>query len=175
MADYTLTDKESALLGQEFLTWLWFRSEMDNGLFATPDGHNFTVFMDQRVQVQGGEGDEKETAVVTGAHARMAEAKMGLRRGKKVGKAQLKFDQDGEEWTVQVKAEDFALGSMKPPKVEKTSDDDPDAVFLEKLFLIENCLTFLDTLYTRFLDLRLSPNKWEEEVSSFRHWLAKEE
>lgn len=176
MTDYTLTDRESALLGQEFLTWLWYASEARAGVFKLADGRAFTCFMEQRVAVQGGEGDSKETAVVTGAHARLSEARLGLRRGKKVNKALLKFDQDGEEWTAQIKSEDFALNSVKPPKVEKdVAEEDPDGAFLEKMYLYERCNEFFDALYREFLTFRLSATKWEDEVAAFRVWLAKED
>lgn len=176
MTDFSLTERESALLGQEFLTWLWYASEARGGLFKTPDGAHFTCFMEQRVAVQGGEGDSRETAVVTGAHARLSEAKAGIRRGKKVNKALLKFDQDGESWTVQIKAEDFALGSLKPPKTEKAGEDeDPDGAFLEKMYLYEKCLAFFDTIYREFLSVRLSATRWPEELKAFGVWLAKED
>ncbi|EPR37060.1 hypothetical protein dsx2_1003 [Desulfovibrio sp. X2] len=176
MTEYTLTDRESALLGQDFLTWLWYAGEARGGLFKTAEGAHFTCYMEQRVAVQGGEGDSKETAVVSGAHARLSEAKAGLRRGKKVNKAMLRFDQDGESWTLQLKSEDFALNSVKPPKTEKAGEDeDADGAFLEKMYLYEKCVEFFDAIYKEFLALRLSATKWPEELEAFRVWLSKED
>lgn len=43
-------------LGQDFLIWLWFKSESQGGTFMTPQGTSFNVFMEQSVVVQGGEG-----------------------------------------------------------------------------------------------------------------------
>jgi hypothetical protein len=175
MADYTLADRESGILGQEFLTWLWFKSEVLSGLFKTPKGEHFTVFVEQRVSVEGGEGDSKETATVSGAHSELREARLGLRNGKKVNKALLKFEQDSEEWTMMLKAEDFGVGPLKTPKVEtkREEGDDPDAAFLEKFYLIEKCSDFLDCIFQEFLQLRISSLKWNEEVDAFREWVAK--
>lgn len=47
----------SLALGQEFLTWLWFASETQNGLFRTADGEVFSLLVEQKVSVQGGEGE----------------------------------------------------------------------------------------------------------------------
>ena len=47
------------ILGQEFLTWLWFRSETGNVFrmdSADHAGEPFTVAMEQRIVVRGGEG-----------------------------------------------------------------------------------------------------------------------
>lgn len=74
-----------------------------------------------------------------------------------------------------LKAEDFTLGSLKTPKVEKPEeDDDPDAMLLEKIYLMEVCLGLLDSLYARFLQLRLSP-QWQQEVADMRQWMTRTE
>lgn len=175
MVDHTLAAAESALLGREFLTWLWYKAEALNGLFKAADGKHFTVFMEQKVTVTGGEGESKETASSAGAHSELVEARLGLRTGKKVDRALLKFDQDGQTWTVQVRAEEFALNSLRTPKIEtkREEGEDPDGAFLEKIYLVETATAFFDTVYETFLRLRLSPAKWEEEVKAFRVWLQK--
>lgn len=169
-----LSERESAILGQEFLTWLWFRSEHEGGRFKLPDGEWFEVYMEQRVSVEGGSGEGKEVATVAGPHAELREARLGLTTGKKVNRAQLRLAQDGEEWSVQLKAEDFAHNSLRTPKVDtrREQGEDPDGAWLEKLYLLEKCITFIDALYRRFLEVRLSSVKWPEELAAFRTWLA---
>lgn len=160
------------ILGQEFLTWLWFRSAT-GAIFNDKSGRPFTVSMEQRIVVQGGEGDHVETASVSGIDSELREARMGLTVGKKVTRAQLRLERDPEEWQVSLKAADFSLGSLKTPKVESpTSDDlDPDALLLEKISLIESCLELLDRLYSSFLDIRLG-NGWKEEVKRLNEWMT---
>lgn len=159
------------VLGQEFLTWLWFKSETQGGNFATRDGEAYCMYVEQRVSVQGGEGETKETATVAGNMSELREARMGLATGKKVNRALVRIERDPENWMVSLKAEDFVLGSLKTPKVEKPEeDDDPDAAFLEKMYLIETCLKFIDEAYAAFLQMRLSPD-WKEEVENIRQWL----
>ena len=57
--DLERAETVSLILGQEFLTWLWFASETSNGLFRTKDGEAFSVTVEQKVSVQGGEGEAK--------------------------------------------------------------------------------------------------------------------
>ncbi|MCL1889585.1 MAG: hypothetical protein FWF99_03660 [Desulfovibrionaceae bacterium] len=42
------------MLGQDFLTWLWYRGET-SGRFKIPSGEEFSVLMERRVVVQGGD------------------------------------------------------------------------------------------------------------------------
>lgn len=160
------------ILGQEFLTWLWFRSETSGGSFTTKDGEPYFLYVEQRVSVQGGEGETKETATVAGSMSELREARMGLATGKKVNRALVRIERDADNWMVTLKADDFVLGSLKTPKVEKADaeDDDPDAAFLEKIYLIETCLKFVDDAYASFLSVRLS-KEWSAEVQRIGEWL----
>ncbi len=158
-------------LGQDFLTWLWFRSEIKN-TFADSGGRPFTVSMEKRIVVQGGEGENLETASVSGPMSELREARLGLNIGKKVTRAQIVLSQDPEEWGLTLKAEDFTLNGLKTPAVvtEKDGDGDPDALFFEKIHLIETCLDFMDSIYKEFLSLRLSRD-WEDQVAQARAWM----
>ncbi|GAB6175434.1 hypothetical protein JCM16814_03250 [Desulfobaculum senezii] len=175
MEDAYLGQAKDIVLGQDFLTWLWYKSEATGGIFTMPDGENFALFMEQRISVQGGEGDSKETTSVTGLMSEMREAKLGLAMGKKVTKAQFRVEVDSDAWQFTIKAEDFAFNGFKTPKVDtkRDDDDDPDGIFLEKMYLIERGLSFVDHLYFEFLKLRMS-SEWEEERMSVGVWLSKQ-
>lgn len=162
------------ILGQEFLTWLWFRSAT-GGIFNDKSGRPFSVSMEQRIVVQGGDGDHLETASVSGIDSELREARMGLTVGKKVTRALLRLERAPEEWQVTLKAADFSLGSLKTPKIESgsNSDADPDALFLEKMYLLESCLELIDVLYKEFLHVRLDngADGWPNEVKRLREWM----
>lgn len=166
---------QDVVLGQDFLTWLWFRSEKNGWLFQMPGGGEFNVFLEQRISVRGGSGDNVEKAVVTGPHAEFTEAKLGLRNGKLVDKALVRIERDGATWMVLLASDDFSLSGLKTPKIETKLEegDDPDAPFLEKMLLLEQCMEFVDELYRQFLEVRLSTN-WLDELRVFRAWLAEQ-
>ncbi len=173
------------VLGQEFLTWLWFRHEQLPLGFKDQNGKPFHIALEQRVVVQGGEGDSKETTSFSGAsydeigtdgvHLSMREARLGLRTGKKVTRALLRFEQEELVWFVTIKADDFALGSLRTPKVEHEADDDPDAVFLEKIYLMERAQNLFDMAYKTFLELRLDNRAWNEEMQAIGAWMTRQE
>lgn len=177
MADANyIGENTDVLLGQEFLTWLWFRSEASNGQFRmSADAAPFALSMEQRIVVRGGEGDSLETASVSGSLSPLREARLGLSTGKQVVRALVRLEKDGMDWQLTLRAEDFSLGSLRTPTVAKNEDgDDPDALFLEKMYLIEQALEMIDDVYKQFLQLRLSPGNWEKEVKEVATWMVRD-
>ncbi|NDY58468.1 hypothetical protein G3N56_17175 [Desulfovibrio sulfodismutans] len=164
---------KDAILGQDFLTWLWFRSEKNGWLFRMADGGEVNVYLEQKVSVRGGEGDNVETAVVSGPNAAFAEAREGLKAGKRVDRALLRLEQDGNTWMVQLKADDLSLNALRTPKIETRAaeGEDPDGPILEKLFLVEKGMGFVEELYGQFLAARLGPD-WRAELRAFADWLG---
>ena len=173
--DLALAERENTILGQDFLTWLWHATEARRGVFKDKDGREFSLRMEERLSVQGGDGEGMESAVVKSPSGELNEARSGLRSGKKVSRAQLRFERDPEAWAVTVKDNDFSLSGLKTPKIETNDreDVDPDARVLEKLFLIEQCLELFDSVYAEFLAERLSAAKWSEQTRTVGAWIAK--
>jgi hypothetical protein len=168
--DYTL----DGILGQDFLTWLWFKSDVAPSFFHTDDGQPFLVYMEKRVTVTGFVGCDRETASVTASDTAspLSEARLGLHRGKKVSSAIISLSKADYDFNFSVKAADFSLNSLKTPKIDKSDrDDDPDALFLEKAFLIETAVTLLDSLYRQFLGLRLDSDKWKKTTDEMMQWM----
>ena len=164
------------ILGQEFLTWLWFRSETGS-VFRMEDGPHagepFTVAMEQRIVVRGGEGEHLETATVAGSLSPLREARLGLQTGKLVVRALVKLEKDGMDWQVTLRAEDLSPSSFRTPKVSRDdASDDPDTLFLEKTYFIELGLDMLDEMFRQFLAIRLSAARWQEEVRSMTEWMV---
>ena len=168
-------DTMDGVLGQEFLTWLWFQSDAALSFFRTDDGQSFLVSMEKRVTVTSFCGPERETtSMATWALGEsLLEARVGLRRGKKVTRALIHLTKDDFVSDVSVKAADFSLNSLKTAMLGKSDrDDDPDALFLEKVFLIETAVTLLDSLYRQFLGLRLDRDKWDKTTGEMMKWMG---
>ena len=162
------------LLGQEFLTWLWYKSDARSDAFRDAANVPFQLFMEHRVVVQGGEGDTLETASVAGTLSLLREARFGLATGKKVTRAALRLEQDGLRWQLSLRAEDFAVGCLRWPKTDRGDiDEDPDALLLERIYLVERCMALLDSLYADFLRLRLSP-QWADETRRIHAWMTEQ-
>ena len=114
------------------------------------------------------------TSSVAGTLSPLTEARFGLGKGKKVTRATIRLEKDELASQFTLSADDFTLGSMKLPKVEKPEeDDDPDAMLLERFYLMEVCLGLLESLYATFLRLRLSA-AWGETVQEITTWIRRE-
>lgn len=170
--DLTLVERENVLLGTEFLTWLWFITENEQSMFEDKKGQAVGFYLDGKMVVKGGEGLAVSSASVTNPTGSLPEALTGLREGKKVYECMLVFDQDGDEWKMKVKGETMSLTGIKTPKVVVEDDDDLDAAFLEKMFLIERVLEFFDTLFNKFLAVRLDSAAWREEAAKIKVWIS---
>ena len=89
-----LGESTDSILGKEFLTWLWYQSDTAPGAFTDKDGAPFAVSMEQRIVVEGGEGDARETASVSGSLSPLREARFGLGTGKQVSRALLRLEKE---------------------------------------------------------------------------------
>ena len=79
-------------LGREFLTWLWYRSELSEGLFQR-DGETFEVWFDAKLVLES-LGDIKEQSAIKSENpTETEEARASLQTGKQVREAQLRLIQ----------------------------------------------------------------------------------
>ena len=62
-----LGESTDIILGQEFLTWLWYQSDTAPGAFTDKEGAPFSVSMEQGIGVQGGDGHVRGTPSVSGS------------------------------------------------------------------------------------------------------------
>lgn len=160
------------ILGEEFLTWLWYKSDIDSSFFKDHGGETFQVYVEKKVVVQGGNGDTKETASVSGSLSPLREARFGLGTGKKVSRAFLRLEKNDLCWQFSISANDFSFQSLRIPKIgEKEQDEDPDAQILEKVYLVEECLHLFDSIYETFVSLRFSDD-WQSEIEAVRSWMT---
>ena len=161
------------VIGREFLTWLWFKSEERNGRVRIPGTGESEVFFIRRLVLESGEGEYAETVVCQGLHADLKEGKEALRQGKKITAARLRVAHDKTEWEFTFKADRFHFQSMKLPTLpEKDGDEiDREGQLLERIALIEKAAGTMDLLFRSFLERRLS-NDWEAELSRMQRWIS---
>jgi hypothetical protein len=171
-AKLTAPDTELKLPGREFLTWLWFKTDLRNGRITLPDGSETEAFLAQRLVLESGDGEYSESVVCQGFHADLREGREALRRGKKIKEARLKLSRDAASWEFTFKADQFQFQSLKIPLVTDGDDEQEDrgGRILERLYLLERAIQTMDQLFSMFLSLRLSP-QWPKEKARMDRWL----
>jgi recombination associated protein RdgC len=154
-------------LGREFLTWLWFRCEVDGGTFPLEEGEVGVVLGDFVKLVASGDGAEENTVRRESPHRSRA-ARAALRAGKLVGAARLELAYGDQSYAVTVEADGLRFRSAKMPSVEGADDRERSQ---ERMDRLEELGELIDGLYTQFLSIRLSP-AWEgTEVPALRAWI----
>ncbi len=170
-----VAEEDIALIGREFLTWLWFKSEERNGRIALSKTEEVELHLLKRVALEAGEGEYSQGVVCSGLHAELTEGKEAIRQGKKVKEAGIKLHRDQNEWEFNFKADTFYYQSLKMPVVDwQETPEDPDASLLERIYLIENAAGTMDNLYESFLAIRFSADWTQKEKPLVTKWLKKE-
>ena len=154
-----------AFLGNEFLTWIWFRSETAEARIETADGA-VAVWIDDRMSLETFEGDAQEDRFTGGSPSRSPEARVALQQGKKVSTARLHVGRGERDWTCTIKGRTLDTASIKIPAIMSKADDDK---FYDRMALVEELFAILDGLYRAFLDVRLGGG-WAAELKAMQGW-----
>lgn len=154
-------------LGREFLTWLWFRSSLQNGIFEMSDGP-LEVWFEAKLTLEAG-GDIKESNVVKAENpTETSEAHAALLTGKLVSDARLRLVSGQKQWTVSVKGDTLALSGIKIPALLSREDDDQ---LYERFMLVEEIEDTVAGLYRQFMEIRLDDEVWRPEIQAIRAWV----
>ncbi|MEJ2698581.1 MAG: hypothetical protein P8Z70_02825, partial [Desulfuromonadales bacterium] len=164
-------------IGTDFLLWLMYRSMNEGQRFRISRegpggvGEHFVAYLDDRLILQGEGQNGRQKITVTGPQDRFDEVLTGLRHGKEISEAVLYLEKEENSWKMSLKGESFHFASLRTPPVhlEKSESVDPEmerqAVFFEKMALLEEGFQLFDSLYAEFLEERLSPD-WGENTCS---------
>jgi recombination associated protein RdgC len=169
---------QKAFLGREFLTWLWFKSLQQGGAVRAGKGKTVEIIFLDRMTLDLSDEDSPQTVSIKGELSGLREGLAALKEGKKIEEARISVRVGEEAFTTALKATWFAYGSFKVPPVlpasQSESEEDAEAAFLEKVYLIEEGVSAIDALFERFMDLRLSENWEREEVPAIKEWIIKQ-
>ncbi|MGP8154857.1 MAG: hypothetical protein ACLQBQ_12105 [Smithella sp.] len=163
-----------SLIGREFLTWLWFKSEERNGRIALLNKEEVVLHFLKRIVLEAGEGEYSQGVVCHGLHAELKEGKEAIRQGKKVKETGIKLIHDKNEWEFTFKSDYFHFQSLKMPAADwHETQEDPSGALLERIYLIENAVKTIDSLYESFLQIRFSSQWKEKETKLLTKWLER--
>ena len=163
--------RQTEFLGRDFLTWLWFKSETNNGRFDLEALGTAEVWFDGRVTLQPESDQDPEIITCIGANSRLSEARFALTKNKKVTQALVKLIMGDHEWTFALDSLWMNFKSLKSPKVLFDKEDDPDGLFYEKAFFMEQPIRAIDMIFASFIRLRTSPEWDAEELPALISWI----
>lgn len=175
--------RDNQWLGCEFMLWLLQRGVNGEGEFSVccpghiTNGEKFSAWIDDRIQFQGG-GEEGgiQKVTVSGSQDSYLEAISALKGGKRITSATICMEKDENPWKLTLKGDTFGFASFKCPQVRVEKDSTVDqmsereAVFYERMFLMDQGLQLFDSLFTTFLNERLT-DAWNGRLRAIQAWL----
>jgi hypothetical protein len=158
-------------LGEEFLTWIWFRWETDGGEFTLPGGRVVGIALDDFLCFAAPHDDETEQTLRRGLPTRTAEARTALRQGHRLRKARLLIGEGSRQWTATFDAPTFGCTGVRLPEdaeecesdLDRTSDRTANWLALHEI---------LQALYRRFLEERLNPDYMATAGEEQARWMS---
>jgi recombination associated protein RdgC len=163
---------EKAFLGEEFLTWLWWRSETGAAEFDIGGGEivGFTLEAPATLTapIEGANGKRPEQLLRSGETLRNAEAAAGLRRGKRLTRARLILGDARREWTLGFDGASYTLRGAAIPEPEELLSPDEKPQYQMSAF--SDAFAMLDKIYITFLRERLAPTFRTETLPQIRNW-----
>jgi hypothetical protein len=156
--------------GREFLTWLWFKAETQNGRLALAEGRELGVLVEGPLTFLH-EGNGAHAAVLKkGAPENSIEAKTCLLGGKKLKEAKITFALDEQHtWAFGFEADQFLIRGLKLPQGEGRLD--AVSRFQERMILLEQWREIFLDLFDAFVAVRTEPKKWKAAVADLREWV----
>ena len=164
--------RETQFLGREFLVWLWFRAETDRGLFDLGGKGTAELWFDGKITLQSESERGVETITCAGNTSNMKEARFALAADKEVVQATVKLVINDIQWSFVLDATWMNFNNFRSPKVMQDRGEDPDGIFYEKMFLIEEAVSAMDEIYSAFIKRRLSPEWASQERPALVKWIS---
>ncbi|MFO7599094.1 MAG: hypothetical protein R6X27_04715 [Candidatus Desulfacyla sp.] len=163
--------RKTEFLGREFLLWLWFKSETEDGIFDLGDKGKAELWLDGKITLQSENERGVETITCTGEALNMKEARFALAGEKEIRQATVKLAIGDNQWSFVLDSTWMNFRSFKTPRVINDGKEDPDGLFYEKAFLIEEAISAMDRIYASFIGDRLSPEWLTETRSAIARWI----
>jgi hypothetical protein len=175
--------RDNRWLGWDFLLWLMFRTMNEASEYAVNQPgpavqkEPFVAYLNDRLILLGGGDGGVQKITVAGPQDNFREVRTALQNGKQINEAILYLEKQEHLWKMTLKGEMFHFASFKAPSVKVEKDNRTDAVgereavFYERMHVLEEGLQLFDSLYAAFLGERLGEG-WPLQEKKIAEWLC---
>ena len=176
MLDIATAYNRYKFIGHEFLTWLWYLIETDGHRLGQADPPAIVLALGKRIVLENPRENHAEKVTIKGAYANFEAGILPLRQGSLVTELSLEAKAAEMTWEFNLKGESLSVSAMKISTTGPIESlDDVEGALLEKVYLLEKILKFIDKLFERFIKVRVS-NDWENKtVPKIRQWIINNE
>lgn len=173
MLDVAVSYDRYKFLGNEFLTWLWFVMENRQDVLAESSDAFTSLEIGNRMVLEVTTNDTVERITLKGDRIGLEEGMLSMQKGGVVTELQLVYKAGSDEWRFGIKGESLNISGLKtPPTGRIESEEEVEGAVLEKVFLCEKVVDFVNNLYSKFIHQRVSDHWQTREVPSIRKWIT---
>ncbi len=174
MLDVAIAYNRYRFLGNEFLTWLWYTLENRSEQLVKIDADLSTLEIGNRMVLENRRSEGLETITIKGDDAGLEEGLLALKKGALVTEMNLIYRSGDNTWQFNLKGESLNISSFKTPETAVTqTKEDTEGAVLEKIFLYEKVILFIEGAFRYFVRLRISDD-WEKKmISQMKQWINK--
>lgn len=170
-------------LGKDFQLWLMHETMNTASEYSVNQpgplmiGEGFVAYLNDRLVLASSSETGVQKITVTGPQDHFREVRTALQSEKEILESVLYLEKQEQLWKMTLKGSSFHFASFKSPQVTLEKDDvtDPEmereAVFFERMYLLESGLQLFDSLLASFLRQRLGGH-WARQEKAIRNDLA---
>jgi hypothetical protein len=172
MLDVAVAFSRYRFLGPEFLTWLWYAIDTDRGAIKAAAMGGGVLTVGARIVLESSADQPVERVTITGENADLGEGMLALKKGALVAELHLHYTAGDQEWRFSLKGDTLALMGLKTPRSAPVQfPDEVEGAVVEKVALCDEVVRLLDSLFLRFIKLRVSERWQEEAVPGMKAWI----
>ena len=173
MLDIAIAYNRYKFLGNEFLTWLWFIIETGRSQLHRIDADLISITVGNRMVLENTRNNAKETITIKGDNAGLEEGRLAVKKGAVVAEIHLSYKTGAQHFEFSLKGESLNISSLKLPETGPVeTPEDLEGAVLEKIYLTEKVIGFVNHLFSHFVHLRLS-KAWDNQIAAQIHkWAA---
>lgn len=176
MLDIAIAYNRYRFLGNEYLTWLWYTIENENSLLIQLDNDLTALEIGNRMVLENHHKEGLETVTIKGDEAKLEEGILALKKGALVNEVNLLYHCGDHTWQFNLKGESLNISSLKTPESGQIENkEDTEGAVLEKIYLYDKVVEFVEISFHHFIRIRLS-DKWKKIiVPKIKDWLSNSE
>jgi hypothetical protein len=166
-------DRSRDFIGNEFLLWLWYYTDVVSDTLRLADGSEATVMLARTLTLECPRGQTGYETISHDGPTSLPEARRAIQSGKLPRKAGLTLVRHGHRYEFTLHAETLAVSAGKLPPPDE-SITDPRGRLEERATQLRDLIESLDLLYDAFGQKRFGPD-WEGELAAMQKWLRRED
>jgi len=172
MLDVAVAYNRYKFIGEEFLTWLWFVIDTQPGMVQTLDNDLNSLEIGNRIVLENRKKESTERITIKGDDASLEEGVLALKKGALVTELNIVYQSNHLEWKFTIKGESLNISSLSTPKIKlPESLEDLEGFVLEKAYLYDKIIRFLEKIYKNYIKLRISSRWQKTELPLVRKWI----